>query len=149
MKLENKLEKRPVKDIVFLDKDLPTTEAELFALEQFLLLDSDKGIRNLGTSLLFRELLELMIYHALPDDTKALKEAFMPINWHQIGKIAHKIKSGALCCGTIRLKYASQYLERYHQAGYTKHLIALYQQLMNTIQHTNEAICRWLIQSDK
>jgi PAS domain S-box-containing protein len=129
---------------VLLGRDLPHTEAELFELGQFSLLETKQGLHNLGTASLFRDLIELLVYHALPEDTKALEDAFVENNWPQMEKIAHKIKSGALYCGTVRLKYASQYLERYHQAGHTHYLNALYQQLIETINNTNEAIHQWL-----
>ena len=127
-----------------LGRDLPSTEAELFQLEQYPLLDTKNGIHNLGTIGLLRELLELMIYQALPDDQKEMDEAHAQKNWPQIEKIAHKIKSGALYCGTIRLKYACQYLERYHQAGHRQRLNELYLQLTLTIKETKDTIQEWL-----
>lgn len=127
-----------------LGRDLPHSEAELFELEQFSLLEAEQGIHNLGTVSLFRDLIELMVYQALPEDTKALENAFAAKNWPQVERVAHKIKSGALYCGTTRLKYASQYLERYHQAGHSHYLPILYQQLIDTINDTNAAIHQWL-----
>lgn len=127
-----------------LGKDLPETQEELFQLTQYPLLDTTNGLRNLGSTKLLKELLQLMMSEALPEDHKELQHAFAAQNWLQIEKLAHKIKSGALYCGTLRLKFASQYLERYHQAGHTKLLNNLYQQLILTIEQTNEAIHQWL-----
>lgn len=124
--------------------DLPTKETDLFQLEQFPLLDVQKGISNLGTLKLLKELLELMIYKALPEDLRQLQTEYQENNWDQIGKIAHKIKSGALYCGTIRLKYACQYLEHYQKAGYTQLLIQLYLQLNSITKQTNTFIQQWL-----
>jgi CheY-like chemotaxis protein len=130
-----------------LGKDLPPNPAELFQLTQYPLLDAENGLRNLGSTKLFKELLSLMIDQALPEDGHDLEQAYAEENWPLVEKIAHKIKSGTLYCGTVRLKFASQYLERYHQAGHRSQLENLYQQLIQIIEQTKIAIRQWLIDS--
>ena len=69
-------------------------------MEQFSLLDVNNGISNLGSYSLLKELLELMIHRAIPGDIKDIQQVYKEKNWEQIEKLAHKIKSGALYCGT-------------------------------------------------
>lgn len=144
--LYNKREKLPITPY-FLGKELPQTEHELFQIDQYPLLDTVQGVRNLGSTRLLKEMLDLMIFQALPQDSKELEQAFLKNNWLLVEKIAHKIKSGALYCGTVRLKVASHYLERYHQAGHVAQLHPLYQQLIHSIHQTTGAIQQWLIDS--
>ncbi|MBA2650859.1 MAG: hypothetical protein H0U73_01110 [Tatlockia sp.] len=60
--------------------------------------------------------------------------------------MAHKAKSGAEYPGTIRMKYACMYLERYHKAGHSACLEKLYQQLMKVLDDTQRCIEIWLKQ---
>lgn len=129
-----------------LGSDLPNTEKQLFELSQFPLLSVGDGISNLGSIDLLTDLLTLLLKEALPEDELILKTAFEENDWEQIENLAHKMKSGALYCGTIKLKFACQYLEHYLKTGYHQQLEPLYQQLMTVIQLTKEAIEEWLEQ---
>lgn len=130
-----------------LGKDLPPSSEELFQLSQYPLLDVEQGLLNLDSLELLTELLNLMINQALPADKKEINEAYLVENWPLVEKIAHKIKSATLYCGTTRLQFASQYLERYHQAGHRSELDNLYQQLLSVMDNTETAIRQWLVQS--
>jgi PAS domain S-box-containing protein len=123
--------------------DLPNTEAQLFQLEAYPLLDTVNGIQCLGSEAVLKELLSQMI-NEFPKDEIALKEAYSEKDWILIEKIAHKIKGGAVYCGTIKLKYACQYVERYQKAGHTRQLNKLYLQLLHVIAETKGAIGDWL-----
>jgi PAS domain S-box-containing protein len=130
-----------------LGRDLPATEEELFQLEGYPLLDVENGLKNLSSLSLLKELLSLLITQALPQDLHDITDAYDEHDWPHIQKIAHKIKSGAVYCGTIRLKYACQYLERYHQAGHSKFLHELYAQLQLTAKQTTKTLREWLAQN--
>lgn len=123
--------------------DLPNTEDQLFQLDAYPLLDPENGIQCLGSKEVLKELLYQMI-NEFPKDEVALKEAYSEKNWLLIEKIAHKIKGGAVYCGTIKLKYACQFIERYQKAGHTRQLNKLYLQLLNIIEGTKKAIADWL-----
>lgn len=114
--------------------DLPETEAELFQLESYPLLDVDNGIQCLGNESLLNELLGQMINEHFPETILTLKQAYTNNDWIIIEKTTHKMKGGAVYCGTIRLKYACQYLERYQKTGHTQHLNALYLQLEKVVE---------------
>lgn len=129
--------------------DLPTSEDELFQLDLYSLLDEQNGIAGLGDHDTLKELLQLFINQTLPEDLKAIDYAYSQKNWAQVEHLAHKIKSDALYCGTVRLKFACQYLERCHIAGYFHLLDALYKQFSKTVTQTILGILEWLANHPK
>lgn len=126
--------------------DLPETEEKLFLLDCYPLLNSEEGIINLGSEAILRELLTSMLTQELPDELLRLQEAYELSDWNKVEALAHKIKSAAIYCGTIRLKFACQYLERYRKAGYHKQQEQLYCQLIQIAEETKQAISQWLIE---
>ena len=127
-----------------LGRDLPNKEDELFALDTFPILDINTAIKNLGNEDLLREILQLMLDKAIPDDITAIEKARAENNWELVEKLAHKMKGGAVYCGTVRMQYACQYLERYRKAGHNSVLDALYLQLMHVLEETKQHIEQWL-----
>jgi PAS domain S-box-containing protein len=123
---------------------LPETEQELFALNHFPLLDEEEGINAVGSVEMLQELLTMLVEQTFPDELPLLKNAYAENDWSTVQAIAHKLKGGALYVGTIRLRYACQYTERYRLAGHTKLLEPLYQQLLEVINETSEHITDWL-----
>jgi len=127
-----------------LSADLPNCESSLFELEQYPLLDEQEGINNLGSKAVLCDLLHLMVDKELPSETANLQACYRQQDWPQIEKLAHKLKSSALYCGTKRLKLACQYLERYQKAGHTHLQEALFQQLLQVMAQTQTTIAQWL-----
>ncbi|CEG61689.1 protein of unknown function [Legionella micdadei] len=127
-----------------LGTDLPSSEEELFLLDPYPLLDIDAGLANLGDASILHELLNIMTKQELPTELSEIQAAYTELDWDKIEKLAHKMKSGALYCGTIRLKLACQYLERYRKAGYTKLLNELYFQLIRVANETKQSINNWI-----
>lgn len=127
-----------------LGKDLPQNEDQLFSLEHFPIFDLNKGLTNIGDEKILKSLLHLMIEKAIPNDLVDIETAYKLGDWLQIEDLAHKIKSGALYCGTTRLQYACQYLERYRKAGHSVFLEKLYQQLIQVLNDTKNNISDWL-----
>ncbi len=91
-----------------------------------------------------RKILKLMLNKVIPNDGEAIQKAYAEKNWELIEKLAHKMKGGALYCGTIKMKFACQYLERYQKAGHTTQLDNLYHQLIQVLQETKIHIHQWL-----
>jgi PAS domain S-box-containing protein len=117
--------------------ELPETEAELFKLEQYPLLDEKDGIEKAGGSQeLLKEILTILVYQSIPEELSNLKMAYVNQDWDSIRRVAHKLKGGALYCGTVRMRFACQYLERYRLAGHNKLLEQLYQQLITVLEDT-------------
>ncbi|KTD31136.1 MULTISPECIES: Hpt domain-containing protein [Legionella] len=124
--------------------DLPNNEEELFLLDHYPLLDIELGLANLGDASILHELLELLLKKELPTELSEIEAAYTEHNWCKIEELAHKLKSAALYCGTVRLKLACQYLERYQKAGYTNLLDKLYFQLIQVANETEQSINDWI-----
>lgn len=124
-------------------KDLPDRDEEMFQLNQFPILDNDEALKNGITEAMFKELLTLMTKE-LPTDLVNMKKAFTDMDYPLVEKIAHKIKSGAVYVGTIRMKYACQYVERYWKTGQRELFKALYHQAVSIIEETIPHIDSWL-----
>ncbi|KTD38619.1 sensory histidine-kinase / response regulator, partial [Legionella nautarum] len=124
--------------------DLPDNEEELFALEQFPLLEVEQTLKNLGNKSVFIELLQDLIEVSIPQDFPRMKDAFATKNYEQVEKLAHKLKGGAVYVGTIRMKYACQYLERYWKSGQRELFKKLYKQTVSVIEETMSYVKNWL-----
>ena len=125
--------------------DLPKTEAELFELEQHPLLNEEDGIEKSGGNKdLLREILRLLIDESIPEELLNFKMAYVKKDWDSIQKLAHKLKGCSLYCGTIRMSFACQYLERYRLAGHEKLLEKLYQQLIIVLEDTRLFVSNYL-----
>lgn len=124
----------------FLSVDLPNNEEELFNLLPYPLFDRQSGLENAGNEVLLQELLQEMKNHFLVEEMEKSKHAFSEKDWAKIAELAHKMKSSALYCGTIRLKMACQYLEHYYKAGHSQLLEPLYKQFIQVINETKSAI---------
>lgn len=137
----NWLLRKDIKQQNVLVKDLPDTEDELFDLEQYPLLDVSYGIGLSGVSESeFFNLLNLFVMKEVPEDKRAIEEAYSIKDWDKVEKLSHKLKGGTDYMGAIRMKYACMYLERYRKAGYSILLEKLYQQLIKTLDETLECI---------
>ena len=130
-----------------LGKDLPHTEAQLFQLEQYPLLDIEKGLEATQNESALRQMLYLLIEEIIPQEISILENYYMNKDWGNIEKIAHKLKGGSLYCGTVRMGYGCQYLERYYKAGHRELLEKLYKQFRIVLKQTTEHIEKYLKQS--
>jgi two-component system, OmpR family, aerobic respiration control sensor histidine kinase ArcB len=126
--------------------ELPDKESALFELDQYPFLNEAEGIKNAGESKeMLIELLTILINKTLQEELPHLEQAHAKRDWDAIEKLAHKLKGGALYCGTIRMRYACQYMERYHLAGHTRLLEMLYNQLMTVLNDTNDYLRKYLL----
>ena len=81
-----------------------------------------------------------ILKNTLPEELKALEEAYKNEDWSAIKDIAHKLKGGSSYCGTIRLREATTQLEDAIRANKKSSLITLYKQLITEIN----AVCEEL-----
>lgn len=126
--------------------DLPQTEEELFLLDEFPILDIPMAISSIGNENMLREILQLMMSDEILKDIKTIEKAHADNDWAAVEKLAHKMKGEAVYIGTVKMKYACQYLERYQKAGHNKLLEPLYQQLITVVSDTQSHIKQWLSQ---
>ncbi|PJD96407.1 MAG: hypothetical protein CK426_05190 [Legionella sp.] len=125
--------------------DLPAKASELLKLDTFPLLDSKEGIKTSGNKNLLSEMLLFLVNEGLPADLALMKNAYSHKDWDKAQQIAHKIKGGALYVGTIKMKMACQYFERYWKTGQQQYLEELYQQMIEVIEATLIEIRHWLM----
>lgn len=138
-----KLHETPTVDLSKARKDLPDSDDEMFQLNQFPILNSEEALKNCATEEMLKELLTLMTQE-LPTDLECMKKAFKALDYPLVEKTAHKIKGGAVYVGTIRMKYACQYVERYWKTGQRELFEILYHQAVSTVEETITYIEGWL-----
>ncbi|WED43688.1 PAS domain-containing hybrid sensor histidine kinase/response regulator [Legionella cardiaca] len=126
------------------EQDTQLNEEELLTLSHFPLLDIQQGLGNLGSVELLKDSLMLMVNEDIPQDKARIQQAYEAKNWPAVEKLALKMKSSALYCGTTRLRYACQYLEGYQKTAPSHLLEKLYYQLIEVLQETKQAIIDWL-----
>ncbi len=127
------------------EKSLDNTEDDLFRLDHFPIFDLRKGLKIVGNKLILKDILQLMLDEAIPQDRVSIEEAFAAKNWHLVGELAHKMKAGAIYCGATRMQYACQYLENSEKQGETPaRLEKLYLQLLQVLQETEHSFTSWL-----
>ena len=115
-------------------------------LTQFPLLDTVTGITNLGSAEALSEILQLLIAE-IPHDRQAIETAYSQNAPTQLKNLVHKLKSGALYSGTIRLQEICQSLEgalKNDDSQFSKKSIQLYQCLLLTLNATTQAVQKWL-----
>ena len=124
--------------------ELPQHNDSLFDLVPYPALDIDAGIKATGTVEVLAQMLHFMVNDSLIPDVQLMKQAHEALDWDKVQQIAHKIKGGAVYVGTVKIKMACQYLERYWKSGQRELLEALYQQTLQVIDESLLDIKRWL-----
>ena len=125
--------------------DLPDTEQELFELDTFPVFDEQLALEQVGNDRsLLLNVLHDFVEQQIPGDMALIKDAYTIKDWDLVERLAHKIKGGVLYCGTIKMKYACQYLERYRKAGHVAQLDKLYQQLIQVTEDARITVIEWL-----
>lgn len=134
----------PLSEDLILSTHLSTTEKRFFQLQHYSLFDKEEGITHLSDEIVLKNVLQSLLQHDLPKDTDELESAFQHKDWDKIAALSHKIKGGASYCGTVRLKFACQYLETYHKSEETNLREKLYEQLLKVINDTKNEVSDWL-----
>jgi two-component system, OmpR family, aerobic respiration control sensor histidine kinase ArcB len=119
-------------------------DSMILNLQNFAILSLDNLFEADTDSKILYEMLEFMFAHDLPKDKNTLLELKLDDNWHEIAKLVHRMKSGAIYCGAVRLHYACGYLEDYFKSGKTQLLHDLYYQVMQVMDATLVAIDEFL-----
>lgn len=114
----------------------------LLKLDHYPLLDTQTGTNNLGSIELLNEILHVLVVE-IKQDSQQMEQAYQQADYVKVQKIAHRIKSGALYCGTLRLQHACQVLEDYLDHN-TKLPENSYQQFQTIMHQTINSINQWL-----
>ncbi|HAT2066289.1 TPA: Hpt domain-containing protein [Legionella pneumophila] len=124
--------------------DSPPRYEDMFNLASYPVLDVEEAIKFTLTEENLAEMLHTMLNYSLPDEVAEMKKFHDSGDWEKTQNIAHKIKGGCVYVGTVQMKMACQYFERYWKSGETELLEALYQQILNTIEKNALYIKNWL-----
>lgn len=124
--------------------DLPFTEEALFQLDDQPLFDEQDALKQIPDKTLLISLLHTYLSHDIQKDIDQMILEFEQGHWDKVETLAHKMKGGVAYLGTLRLKFACQYLERYYKAGHRSLLERLYQQLIRVNQDTIVEIIQWI-----
>lgn len=118
---------------------------ELFQLDGFAVFDVQSALVGMGgDSILLRNILKSIIEKETPTDVCELNSAYLQGDWRTVEKLAHRIKSGFVYCGAVKLVHACQHLEHYSKAGHEHLREPLYQQLLAVVAETKQAVDSWL-----
>lgn len=123
--------------------DLPDTEAQLFEIDHYPLLDLNVGVAVLGSEDFAKDILKNLNIDSISPELSGLKQAHEVGDWDRVSALAHKMKSGATF-GTVRLYHALLYMERYIKAGHMNCAEALYTQMLRVIGETVEYLNKHL-----
>jgi signal transduction histidine kinase/CheY-like chemotaxis protein len=118
-----------------LGPDLPDTEAQLFEINHYPLLDLKVGEAALGSEDFAKAILKDLKKDGIEPDLENLKKAHAIGDWETVRALSHKMKGGANV-GTVRLYYAILYMEKYLKAGHRHCAEALYSQMIQVIDET-------------
>ncbi len=109
-------------------------------ITQFPLFDLEHAKQRLGNEMLLFDMLNIMFNDEMPNHIITLNEAYARHDWKRIQKIAHKIKGGAVYCGTYKMQYACQHLEHALETQQVVYYEELFQQLLTVLQETKTMV---------
>lgn len=124
--------------------ELPNDSNDLFRLNQYPIFDVEETIKQFEDKEAFIEILNDFLVNDLQLSFAKMKIAFLEKDYEQVEKLAHRIKSGALYMGTVRTRYACQYLGRYWKTGRRELFSKLYEQAVSVIDETERQVHDWL-----
>lgn len=107
------------------------------------LLDIEAGISTLGSEETLIDLLQMLLTEN-STDIKQLNDAWNEQNFATVQCLVHKIKSGALYCGTTRMQSVCEALENHFKDQKEEIPFNLYQFFCKINEHTLTAIKTWL-----
>lgn len=128
-------------DTILADK---TLNEWLASLAKYPLLDNQEALSRLNNTTLLLEMLRLTVEQEIPSYLATLTTAYTLQDWKSIEAIVHKIKGGALYCGTIRLKQACQIFEEQFKKSDNLYREALYAHLLTVIKETDTYLKTYL-----
>lgn len=78
------------------------------------LLDIDKALKSFNNDrALMHDIFKSMVEHEIPESLQVIYKAQVERDWYTIAEIIHKIKGGAMYCGTTKLQHACVYFEKH------------------------------------
>lgn len=108
------------------------------------LFDIDKALKSFNQDkALVQDILKSMVEHEIPETLQSIYLAHAEENWDAIADLVHKMKGGAMYCGTTKLQYACTYFEKYNRL-FAKHAADGEVQADSTIEDRNNLLDKLL-----
>lgn len=124
------------------------SSAEEFDLDELIIypvLDVDKALRSFNQDrTLVHGVFKSMVEQELPADLKVIADARMQNDWDTVSALIHKMKGGAMYCGTTKLQHACLYFEKCKNSGDTQQMNWMLEQLLMVCDETQLKIKDWL-----
>ncbi|RUR13892.1 PAS domain-containing sensor histidine kinase [Legionella sp. km772] len=124
-------------------------EDRLPELDSFELFDPQDGLKYTNDLILLASVLNTYLSPVVQDDVQKMVEFYELEKWDKIDQLAHRIKAGVACLGTIRLQKACAYIEHYYKTKQKDLLEASYHQFLSVNKATIAAVIHWLQESLK
>ncbi|STX52393.1 sensory box histidine kinase/response regulator [Legionella busanensis] len=122
----------------------PTSLANLFfEVTKYPLIDVEQGINTIGSVSSLTELLQ-MLFNETPTHLKELEQAWHEENIVLMGRVIHKMKGGALCCGAAQMQYACHVFEQKLNGLTMNELTDVLEQFTLIVKRTLVEIKTWL-----
>jgi two-component system aerobic respiration control sensor histidine kinase ArcB len=119
----------------------PASEKQFFDLNKYPLINIQSCFKNMSADPpAFLNILHTLINQEFPEERLAYIQAHRQSDWEKIERIAHKMKGGAMYTGLVKLQYACQHYEDYHQKKQTNLREDLYQQILQVMEETKQAL---------
>lgn len=130
-----------------LQRDSASVSKE-FDLEELIIypvLDVDKALRSFNQDrALVHGVFKSMVEQEIPADLKVIADARMQNDWDTVSALIHKMKGGAMYCGTTKLQHACLYFEKCKNTGDTQQMNWMLEQLLMVCDETQLKIKDWL-----
>ena len=124
---------------------LTDNEKKFFDLDHCPILHVESGLKNMNADrILFKDIIHTMIEQEIPTEKTAFIQAHSKKDWDKIERLAHKMKGGSIYTGLIRMHHACKYFEDYYRNEQTQLLEELYQQILDTMDETQNYLKHWL-----
>lgn len=108
-------------------------------------LDIDKALKSFNQDRgLMHDIFKSMIEYEIPENLKMIDKARDGKDWNMIADIIHKIKGGAMYCGTTKLQYACLYYEKYMKSEKIEDLEEILEKVLDVCDETQAKIKSWL-----
>ncbi len=109
------------------------------------LLDVDKALKSFNQDRsLVHDIFKSMVEHEIPQNLQIINKARENEDWDTITELVHKMKGGAMYCGTTKLQYACIYFEKYKKIKNLENLQEPLDKLLTICDETQDKIKGWL-----
>lgn len=109
------------------------------------LLDIDKALKSFNQDrALMHDIFKSMVEEEIPETLQTIYKARTYADWNTIADFIHKMKGGAMYCGTTKLQYACIYFEKHMKNEKIEDLPKILEKVLDICDETQIKIKSWL-----